>query len=1082
MLRPALAVATALLLAVAAAPSWSANLLVNPGFERDSNGDGVPDGWQVEIHTSEGAEGTIVRDTKVRHSGSASVRIEHTSQAGWVRISQFDIPARPNTTYRFSAWVRGKGRFLCALYEFVKTKRGQYKTHRVVRDAATDQWRQVTATVSTGKDAAKFKLSLITDSPATVWFDDVELSTIASAPSVLVPSVAQPPKLDGDLSDPAWQKAVEVTVQFVLGGGGKLAPVRTRAWMARDAENFYVAFECQEPLADKLPKAQDIADRSVWSLDRAEVFLMGRDSYVHIGVSPSGPSDAERAFIGRMKLYPNWHAMPGSQTKLGKPKFECAAKIGEGKWTAEIAVPLKEVGELRPAEPWRGQLCRVRLVTGQEEDFVWSYTPGDRFAKPKHFACLTFEAPAAQKPREVSLRKRPAARPVVVPTPQKLQWRDGRLRLADGMAIVLPAGAEGRQLTGPQQLADDLKTRFGIRAAVAARRRSGRPLIFVGWKGHLPPGLPRKLSGTGLSKPEGYVVEVDGRSAVAIGADERGAFYAVQTLRQLLSYDADGPYLPCCRIDDWPETKIRGWHCASPYSPQSIGDWKRAIDAWAALKYNLVVLEVNGRMKYESYPDLGSGLTKDQMRDLVRYCRERYLEPVPQLATFGHFPYVLRKKKYRHLGERFQKPDGTWAYSDWNYCPSNPEVYKLVFALMDELIEVFQPRYFHIGHDEASFGPIGTCEKCRQKKPWELWAEDVNKLHDYLAGKGLRVMLWAEQFLEHRNGAAPYWTARALPLIPRDLIMCHWEYSARHEQPDIKFFMDHGFETLGCPWYWPENVYYMASEVHRYGALGFLGTTWYGIDRVFNERAWLEGAWVLGAENSWTPNKPHIDHIDYSTLAKLREIAFGWRRRAPRRWAVVDLRPYCNETTVAGRDGGWVGLGPKYDLRNIKPGLRWVAGVPVMLLDGRKGPSCVMLADAASAGQLPTRTWRMAVGLKARALYFLHTTSLPDPRPGNIYARNLPGRLGEYVVHYADGTSASVELVYWRNIDDWNSQLGPAQACGAIHGHTDAGAWVTLGLWRWENPQPDEEIVGVEMASAEAAARPILLAITAELR
>ena len=331
------AIAALVLLFVTTGAATAGNLVVNGGFERDSNADGIPDGWQVEIHTNEGATGAVVRDTAVKHSGQASVRIDHTSQKGWVRISQFDIPARPQTTYRFSAWVRGKGRFICVVYTFLKN--GEYETNTVVRDNATDEWREVAGAVTTGAAAVNFKISLITDSPARVWFDDVSLETIASVPSVLVPTVAQGPKIDGELSDGIWKTAVGVSVRYVLGGEGKLAPVDTQAWMARDEKNFYVAFRCSEPELGKLPEKSEAEKLSVWSQDRVEAFLMGQDSYVHIGVTPYGRGEAERVFIGQLKLYPNWHAMPGSQTRKGKPKFACAGKIGDREWSVEKRSP-----------------------------------------------------------------------------------------------------------------------------------------------------------------------------------------------------------------------------------------------------------------------------------------------------------------------------------------------------------------------------------------------------------------------------------------------------------------------------------------------------------------------------------------------------------------------------------------------------------------------------------------------------------------------------------------------------------------------------------------------------------------------
>ncbi len=1071
------AITCAYLLLLAATAPWAANLLPNPGFETPTALGLRPASWSVEIHTSEGAEGEVSRDTVVKRSGAAGLRLDHTSEKAWVRSSLMNVPAERSSLYRASVWVRGNCHFLVLVYEF--TADDKYLTHTVAGGDADDDWREVGGTFTTGDQAESFKVSLITDSRGSAWFDDATLELVASLPSLLVPTLERAPELDGKLDDECWGRAAEARLRYALSGEGAPADPPASALLARDDRTLYVAFTCDEPLADRLARGPAAAEASAWTQDRIEVFLQAQGGFCHFGVAASGATAGERFVETRSALYPNWHSPAAtSRPDVAKPQFQAAVSAEGTTWTAELALPVAEVGPLQAAQPWRAQLCRARLVAGDEQYSTWSYVPGEKFAVPEQFGHLAFEGPVPGEAAVLSLRDRPAERPVIVPHPQKLTWAEGAFRLRDGLDIVLPAGAEGRQLTGPTQLAEDLGARYGLETRVVTNGPGEGPGVLVGWGERLAPGLK---PATGL-REEGYRLSIRPEGIEVVGADERGAFYGLQTLRQLVTADRDGPYLPGCAIEDWPATRWRGWHASSPRDEATLGDWRRVIDAWAALRYNLVVLEVNGRMKYDSYPDLGGGLTKDQMRELVQFARDRYLEVVPQLATFGHFDYVLRNPAYAHLGERLPQPDGTLKNSDWNYCPSNPEVYKLVFALMDELIEVFEPRYFHIGHDEASFSPIGVCPDCSRKKPWEVWAEDIVKLHDYLQGKGCRTMLWAEQFLVNRNGAGAYETARALPLIPRDLIQCHWEYSQAKEQPDIKLLMDEGFEVLGCPWYWPDNVYYMASEVHKYAALGFLGTTWYGLDSAVQQRAWLQGAWALGAENSWSPGLPDADSLDYSTLAVARRLLFDPRRKPGDRWITVDLGPYCNERTVAEDERtGWVGLGPDYDLRRLSPGVRWVSGVPVRLLDPAEGPNCLMLCDRDTAGKYPGRSWRVALGRRARALYFLHTTDLPAPRPRDMYDRNQPGAVGSYVITYSDGSQVEATLTYWREIDDWNSQLGPAQACGVIQDTTAKGAWVTLGLWRWENPHPDKTVTGVDFLSAEGKARPILLALTAEL-
>jgi len=89
------------------------------------------------------------------------------------------------------------------------------------------------------------------------------------------------------------------------------------------------------------------------------------------------------------------------------------------------------------------------------------------------------------------------------------------------------------------------------------------------------------------------------------------------------------------------------------------------------------------------------------------------------------------------------------------YCPSNPKTYEIVFDILDEVIQVFKPKHIHIGHDELYTACV--CERCKDKKPADIYAEDVRKISNYLAGKGVGTMMWGEKLLrarwDERDGA-----------------------------------------------------------------------------------------------------------------------------------------------------------------------------------------------------------------------------------------------------------------------------------------------------------------------------------------
>ncbi len=1063
-------------MAIAVGQAWClTNLVPNPSMELDENGDGVADTWNANVHKSEGAEGSFAIDTEIKHSGNASQRIEHTSDnRAWVRISQMQIDAKADAVYRVEAWVRGSGHFTIILFQFLKDQEKQYLSENIGSGDATDDWQQVSKIVTTDPNIAFFKLSLVGDGMGTVWFDDASVVLIAERPNLRVPKVGVAPEIDGKLDEATWEKAAVADDFMILGGDGEPAPTATRAKVCFDDEAFYVGFECEEPNVAGMVRETTEDGTGVWTDDCVEVFLdtaHDRTGYLHLGVSATGFKWQDRRLGARW--YTNWYSTGGGG-QAAPPEWSAAAQVGGQSWTAELKLPLSEVGgALKLGTIWGANFCRTRRATGEEENFTWSYTPGEKYAVPERFGTLAFATRPSKPPAEV---RRPGdyrpPRPTVIPQPQSLAWKGEPFRPNRHTKIVALADAD---MIAAQMLQADLEGRFRLRLPIEVGTPGADNVISI--------GVPAKAEAA--LKPEGYRLTVTPRRVEVVGADTRGAFYGAQTLRQMLTEDATGPIFGFggCAVTDWPDNAWRGWHLSSP-SQADLPLYRKFIDFMALLKYNTLCLEVDSRLQYESHPKIGreGSPTKDELKELVQYARERHFEVFPQLATFAHFGYVLNVPEYSHLAENQESASGQRRL--FNYCPSNPETYEVVFALMDELIEVFEPKYFHIGHDEATFDEIGTCPRCQGKAPADLFVGDIAKLHDYLADKGITTLMWGDMFLTTHNGMK-YDTAAATDRLPKDIIICDWHYSPAHDfDATLDYWQEHGFRTLGSPWYEPLNVWNWAAKVHEHHVLGYLGTTWSGLESDVTRVPHLAMAWVIGAENCWSVEKPAIDQVSYQPVPMFNRLWRLGQAPTPTSFKLVDLAPFCNENTRdTERRAGWMGLGAEYDLRNLPTGKTWIGDTPFELVDPTKnaGKSCVMLADEATPGELyPESVWEIPIGQKAKALRFLHTCSVPKKRVRALYDRNheRPTRVGWYTITYADDSEVKVELTYEGNITDWNSQKGPVQAVDLWQGRTQAGSLATLAVWEWQNPNPDLEVASVSITSSVGAVKPVLLGIT----
>lgn len=122
----------------------------------------------------------------------------------------------------------------------------------------------------------------------------------------------------------------------------------------------------------------------------------------------------------------------------------------------------------------------------------------------------------------------------------------------------------------------------------------------------------------------------------------------------------------------------------------------------------------------------------------------------------------------------------------------------------------------------------------------------------------------------------------------------------------------------------------------------------------------------------------------------------------------------------------------------------------------------------------------LPVAQKVRKLHFLHST-------GYGAGLKLPAgtEIGEYVVHYADGTTAQVPIVYGEDVLDWWEHEGDPPLSrgrvawiGSIEGTREHR--VRLFKSEWRNPHPGKTVTIVRYRSHGTECDPFLAGLTAE--
>ena len=136
-----------------------------------------------------------------------------------------------------------------------------------------------------------------------------------------------------------------------------------------------------------------------------------------------------------------------------------------------------------------------------------------------------------------------------------------------------------------------------------------------------------------------------------------GAFYAIQTLRQIFKQDV----IPCLYIKDYPDFSYRGfYHDVTRGRVPTVDAIKKLIDRMVYYKLNSLQLYVEHVFEFEECKELNEKtgyLTKEEMLEIGRYCKENFVEFIPSLSTFGHMYEILEQEQYQRQHPCYRRID-----------------------------------------------------------------------------------------------------------------------------------------------------------------------------------------------------------------------------------------------------------------------------------------------------------------------------------------------------------------------------------------------------------------------------------------
>ncbi len=262
---------------------------------------------------------------------------------------------------------------------------------------------------------------------------------------------------------------------------------------------------------------------------------------------------------------------------------------------------------------------------------------------------------------------------------------------------------------------------------------------------------------------------------------------------------------------------VRGFCIGAP-RPVDLSNFIAFVDhELAPRKINTLILRVDYNYQYESHPELrdGDALSRADVKELVAVCRKDGIKIIPQINLLGHqsfgshlgklltqypdfdeTPWVKMPEKYK-----WPNPDKLYCKS---YCPLHPKVHEVLFPVIDEVCDAFEADAFHAGMDEVFYLGEDGCPRCAGHAKAELFAGEVRLLHDHLREKNRRLWIWGDRLIDGRTTGLGEWeasykyTAPAIDLIPKDVMICDWHYE--RADPTPVYFAMKGFDVVTCPW------------------------------------------------------------------------------------------------------------------------------------------------------------------------------------------------------------------------------------------------------------------------------------------
>lgn len=379
---------------------------------------------------------------------------------------------------------------------------------------------------------------------------------------------------------------------------------------------------------------------------------------------------------------------------------------------------------------------------------------------------------------------------LIIPKPVELHRGSGHFNLPKQVVIFLPDLPE-LALTR-SFLKDRLSVPTGFHVVLGSQESASIKLL-------IDPVFNPKLGS------EGYHLSVSHSQVIIKANQPAGLFYGVQTLLQLLPKEIESKIsvkhvnwqIPVVEIIDYPKLAWRGLMFDVARHFFTTAEVKQYIVSMSRYKYNVLHLHLTDdegwRIEIRGFPkltevgawnvrrvgdfgdfippkaeeprDYGGFYTQEDIRELVKFAKDHFIDILPEIDVPGHSlaaiasypelsctPEAVRYKV--RSGEKimdWSRGAPPIALLDNTLCPANELVYSFMDTVISQIADLFPFEYIHLGGDEA---PINYWQKNEQIKALmqRESIKDIKKVQGYFTkrveqiveSKGKKMMAWDE--------------------------------------------------------------------------------------------------------------------------------------------------------------------------------------------------------------------------------------------------------------------------------------------------------------------------------------------------